>query len=58
VYLNKELFDYISINNAHVMSFGDPFVTPIPPYTNIENGLGIFATYSVKLDSFLVDLPD
>ncbi len=57
-YLNEELFDYISINNAHAESFGDPFVTPIPPYTNIENGLGIFAAYNVKLDSFLIDLPD
>lgn len=54
--VSKEMYEYIKSLTKHSLLSGNPFSEPQLVFTNIENGLGIFAGYSQEL--FTLELPD
>lgn len=52
--LSEDQYRYQRTRILQDFSEGDPFSEVVPAYTNVENGFGIFAGYSV--DSVVVDI--
>lgn len=53
--ISEEFYWYETSYQAYIASRNDKFFTqPVQVYTNIENGLGIFAGYSTKSDTIPV----
>jgi hypothetical protein len=44
--ISKELYDYQNSLRAFNNTSNNPFAEPVPVYSNIKNGLGIFAAYN------------
>lgn len=44
--VSEEYYKYFSTKNLQDYTNGDPFAQPVQVFTNVENGLGIFAAYS------------
>lgn len=44
--ISKELYDYQKSLRAFNNTSNNPFAEPVPVYSNIKNGLGIFAAYN------------
>lgn len=44
--LTKEYYKYLETRDAQIRTGDNPFAEPVIIYSNIENGLGIFAGYS------------
>ncbi len=55
-HLSKDYYNFAKNNLVAVESDSNPFAEPYTIYTNIQNGLGIFAGYSTKQE-ILVDVP-
>ena len=53
--ISQEYYWYSSSYRAYLESQNAMFAQPTQVYTNIENGLGIFAGYSTTLDSIAVE---
>ena len=57
VYLNslsKEFYKYALSFSEQIETGDNPFTEPVKVYSNIENGLGVFAGYSYSKDSLVV----
>lgn len=44
--ISEEYYKYLTTKNLQDYTNGDPFAQPVQVFTNVENGLGIFAGYS------------
>lgn len=44
--LSEEYYKYFTTKNLQDYTNGDPFAQPVQVFSNVENGLGIFAGYS------------
>ena len=44
--LSKELFNYLKYLNLYDFYHDNPFSEPVPVYSNIKNGIGIFAGFN------------
>ena len=53
--VSKEYYWYQSSYSNYLQTSGDPFAQPVQVYTNINNGLGVFAGYSASKDSIVVE---
>jgi hypothetical protein len=47
--VSEEYYKYFTTKNLQDYTNGDPFAQPVQVYTNVENGLGIFAGYSASV---------
>ncbi len=45
-HLSKDLFTYLKYLNLYDFYHDNPFAEPVPVYTNIKNGVGIFAGFN------------
>ena len=53
--ISKEYYWYLTSYQAYISSQNNQFFSqPVQVYTNIENGLGIFAGYTTKTDSIII----
>lgn len=52
--INRDYYLFLSSLDLQMQTSGDPFAEPAPVYSNIENGLGIFAGYSKDTAQFVV----
>ena len=52
--ISKEYYWYQTSYQAYLDAQGGLFAQPVQVYTNIENGLGIFAGYSSTMDSIMI----
>ncbi len=55
--LDDEVYKYIEKYAEHLKASVDPFAVPVPAYSNIKNGLGIFGSMSLVGQTVEVDLP-
>ncbi len=53
--VSQEYFWYESSYRKYLNTQGNPLAQPVQVYTNINNGLGVFAGYSTTSDSILID---
>lgn len=53
--LSKEAWLYYKSRDAYNSTYGDEFVEPVPVYTNMNNGLGIFMGISQAVNTINVD---
>lgn len=44
--LSKSYYNYLKYLNLYSFYHGDPFAEPVPVYSNIENGAGIFGSFN------------
>lgn len=54
--VSKEMYEYLTSIERKKVRVADPFSEPIPVFSNIENGIGIFAGFAQK--EFAIDLPE
>ena len=47
--VSEEYYKYFITKNLQDHASGDPFAQPVQVFTNVENGLGIFAGYSASV---------
>ncbi|HET6243547.1 MAG: DUF4249 domain-containing protein [Bacteroidetes bacterium] len=47
--VSKEYFQYKTTLSKHMQTSGNPFAEPAPVYTNVQNGLGVFASKNSKI---------
>lgn len=47
--VSEEYYNYFTTKNLQGNSNGDPFAQPVQVFTNVENGLGIFAGYNASV---------
>jgi len=45
-HLSKEMYTYLKYLKLYFHYHGDPFSEPVPVYSNIKNGIGIFAGFN------------
>ena len=55
--VSQEYYWYENSYQAYLFSYDNMFSQPVQVYTNIENGLGIFAGYSSRVDTISVHPP-
>ncbi|MEM0995590.1 MAG: DUF4249 domain-containing protein [Bacteroidota bacterium] len=48
VSLSEEFFEFARSYQQQQLNAGNPFAEPVPVYSNVENGLGIFAGFAVS----------
>ncbi len=53
--ISKDYYMYMKTLSAHYSANGDPFAEPVFVYSNVENGMGIFAGYTQTVDSIKLD---
>lgn len=52
--ITQEYYDYhIALSKQSATNAG-PYTLPVTTYTNVENGYGLFASYSSQIDSILI----
>ncbi len=49
--VNKDFYDFVTSYNKYQQSQGNPFSEPVNIFTNVENGVGLFAGFSVCTDT-------
>lgn len=47
--ISEEYYKYLTTKTLQEYTSGDPFAQPVQVFTNVENGLGIFAGYSTSV---------
>lgn len=47
--VSEEYYQYFTTKNLQDYTSGDPFAQPVQVFTNVENGLGIFAGYDKSI---------
>ncbi|NOZ45269.1 MAG: DUF4249 domain-containing protein [Chlorobi bacterium] len=52
--ITKDFYLYAITHDKHLDAMNNPFTEPVQVYTNIENGYGIFASYTTKRDSIML----
>ena len=53
--ISQEYYWYETSYQAYLSAQNNMFAQPVQVYTNIENGLGIFAGYSTTIDSLIIE---
>lgn len=52
--MSEAYFEYATTSDQQRKGLADPFVEPSPVFNNIEGGLGIFGSYNIVRDTFLL----
>lgn len=53
--ISKDYFKYLKSYDKYEEVDGNPFAEPVIVYSNIENGLGLFSSYSTYTDSIYIE---
>ncbi|MBN2891973.1 MAG: DUF4249 domain-containing protein [Bacteroidales bacterium] len=58
LHVNEDVYRFFVSNDNYENSLYNPFVEPVNVYSNIEGGIGIFAAFSLSLDSVKLPITD
>lgn len=57
-HISESYYNYMRSIRLHQLTQGDPLAEPVQVFCNIENGLGIFGSYTQNTQPYLVPYPD
>jgi hypothetical protein len=53
--INEDYFEFLLSLEKYNETYENPFAEPVMVFSNIENGLGLFSSYSTYTDSIYVE---
>ncbi|NLA23721.1 MAG: DUF4249 domain-containing protein [Bacteroidales bacterium] len=53
--ISRDYYYYLRTLNAHHDAVNDPFAEPVFVHSNVENGIGVFGSFTQDVDSIIID---